>query len=825
MAVLFAGTVVFATVSVPNFGSLENRKIVESTKIYDREGKTLLYDIHGDVQRTVIPFEKIPDHVKNAAIVIEDQNFYRHMGVSPTGILRAVLVNLRLKEGVIGQGGSTLTQQLVKQSFLTPERSLIRKIREAILAVKTELTYSKDEILAFYLNEIPYGRNAYGIEAASQTYFAKPAEELTISDGAYLAAMLQAPTRYSPYGSHVDELEGRKNLVLDRMEEKGMITKEELEFAKNEETKFAAKTIAGIKAPHFSLFVREYLVEKYGEDVVEKGGLKVTTSLNWQWQEKMEKLVRVSAEQNQTNHRAYNAGMIVIDPNNGQILSLVGSRDYFADPLPLGCIPGRTCKFDPQVNMTLRSRQPGSSIKPIVYSAAFKKGYTPDTVLFDARTEFSTYCSPSGFPENGASEDKCYHPNNFDNIFRGPTSLRNALAQSVNVVAVKVLYLAGLNDTLKVAREMGITTLDDPDRYGLTLTLGGGEVKLMELANAYGVFADEGNYSAPTPILKVEDSEGNILEEFKEDKKQVMDPNIARMMSDVLSDNNARTPAFGADSALYIPERKVAVKTGTTQDTRDTWIIGFTPNVIVGVWAGNNDNSAMERRVAGLVVAPIWKKALQETILPDLPPEDFTAPEIPQRDKPILNGQWQGGRMYKIDKLSGKLANEFTPPEFIEERVITDVHTILHWVDKDDPLGDPPSNPWSDPQYRNWEASVRSWAENNGLGFPSEGEVPTETDDSHLPQNFPQAQIILDKETVPSGDRVTVKIETQSTYPIEQIDIFLNDEFKESLKNPPYEFRVRVTGNTGDEIKISAIVYDQVRNKTTIEKTFKISEN
>src|SRR3989344_4409770 len=597
-AVLILGTVVYATTSVPNFGSLEDRKIVQSTKIYDRTGKVLLYDIHGDIQRTVIPFEEIPNYAKNATIVIEDQNFYRHAGVSPTSILRALLVNMHLKSGIIGQGGSTLTQQLVKQSFLTPERSLIRKIREAILALKVEASYSKDEILGFYLNEMPWGRSAYGIEAASQTYFAKPAKDITVAESAYLAAMLQAPTRYSPYGSHTDELEGRKNLVIDRLHEKNLITEEEYNAAKAEQVKFAARAVGGEKAPHFSIYVREYLVEKYGEDVVEKGGLKVTTSLNWEWQEKLEELVRTSAEQNEKNFRAYNAGMVATDPKTGQIMALVGSRDYFADPLPEGCSPGVNCKFDPQVNMTLRSRQPGSSIKPVIYATAFKKGYTPNTVLFDARTEFSAYCSPTSVPDPGVDPERCYHPDNFDNVFRGPMSLRSALAQSVNVVAVKVLYLAGLSDSLRVARDMGITTLDDPDRYGLTLVLGGGEVKLLELTNAYGVFANDGAYSPSTPILKIEDGDGNALEEFREAKTQALDPNVARMISNVLSDDNAKAPAFTEASApsLFIHERKVAVKTGTTQDTRDTWVIGYTPNVVLGVWAGNNDNAAMERR-------------------------------------------------------------------------------------------------------------------------------------------------------------------------------------------------------------------------------------
>lgn len=824
IAAIFIVGIVFAAVTVPNFEALDSRNIVQSTKIYDRTGEILLYDVHGNIRRTVIPFDKIPTHLKESVIAMEDQNFYSHFGISPTSIIRAVFINIF--SGEFKQGGSTITQQLVKNTFLTSEKTLVRKIKEWVLAVKVEFKYSKDEILGFYLNQVPFGSNAYGIEAASQAYFDKRAENLDIAESAYLASMLQAPTRYSPYGSHRDELEARKNIVLDRLRDKTQITKEEYDAAKKEKVKFALKAVGGIKAPHFSLFVKEHLVEKYGEDVVERGGLKVTTTINWRWQEKFEELLRVRSGENEKNFSAYNAGLVAIDPKTGQIMAMVGSRDYFSKPLPDACTPGLDCKFDPQVNMTLRSRQPGSSFKPIVYATAFTKGYTENTALFDLKTEFSTYCSPYSVPDPGVDPEKCYHPENFDNKFRGPISLKEALAQSVNVIGVKVLYLAGLTDSLKMARDLGITTLNDPDRYGLTLVLGGGEVKLLELTNAYSAFANDGYYIPYTPILKVEASDGNVLEEYSENKTQVLDPNISREISDILSDNAARTPAFTENSALYIPERPVAVKTGTTEDTRDTWVVGYTPNIVIGVWAGNNDNSKMEKKVAGLIVAPIWNSAMH-LIFNDLPVEDFQKPSIPELEKAVLGGEWRGGRVYKIDKMSGKLATDFTPDELVEKKVVPEVHSILYWVDKNDPLGPPPQNPSADPQFRNWETIVREWAASRGLYDQGDNIIPTQSDDVHLPEYSPKGEIILTPsgDSYPAGTRVAVTVNAEARFQIEQVDVFLDSEYSGSYKIAPYEFPVDVTGSPGEEIKITATIYDYAKNKTTLEKTIKVSEN
>lgn len=809
LILFLSGVWVFATTTVPDFDSLEERKVIQSTKIYDRTGEVILYDVHGEIKRTVIPFDKMPRHMKNATVVMEDQNFYRHFGISPLGTLRAVWVNIF--SGEFRQGGSTITQQLVKNTFLTSEKKISRKIKEWILAFKVELNFSKDEILNFYLNEIPYGANAYGVEAASQTYFGKHAQELTLAEAAYLASLPQAPTRYSPYGSRREELEARKNLVLGRLLEAELITPAEHDAALKEKVQFLGRGVGSIRAPHFSLYVKEYLVEKYGEDVVERGGLKVTTTLNWAWQEKIEELVRKFAADNEKKFNAFNAGLTALDPKSGEILVWVGSRDYFEEPRPEGCAPGVNCKFDPQVNIALRARQPGSAFKPFVYATAFQKGYIPETALFDLPTEFNPLCHPDGSAPADFDPEKCYHPQNYDEKFRGPVTLREALAQSINVPSVKVLYLAGLTDSLKLAREMGITTLTDPARYGLSLVLGGGEVKLLEMVNAYGVFANEGKFIPATPILKVEDGQGRILEEAQERNTEVLEPNIAYMISNILSDNKARAPAFGESSFLYFPERPVAVKTGTTNDYRDAWVVGYTPNISLGVWTGNSDNTEMEKKVAGFIAAPLWNAALAE-IFKELPKEEFKSPKIPKVSKPVLEGEWRGGRVYQIDKISKKLATDFTPEELIEEKVIKEVHSILYWLGKKD-----------DPQFKNWESSIRAWVGSQGVQEENESVIPKEKDDLHLPEYLPRVEIILTPERVSPGEKIKISVAAEGKFGIEQVDLFAGPEFLGSAKFPPYEFSTTLGGLPGEEINFVAKVYDRVRNKTAVEKIITLS--
>ncbi|MBI5456238.1 PBP1A family penicillin-binding protein [Candidatus Kaiserbacteria bacterium] len=657
-------------VSLPSVDSFENRKVAESTKIYDRTGNVLLYDVHGSMRRTDVPLEDISPFVRNATVAIEDATFYQHHGFRPLSFLRAVLVNLRLIPGIRGQGGSTITQQVVKNTLLTKDKTLIRKAKEIVLALKLERIATKDEILNIYLNETSYGGTIYGVEEAANYFFGVPAKDVTLAEAAYLAALPQAPTRYSPYGNHRDELEDRKNLVLSRMKDSGFINDEEYKAALAETVEFSEQAESGIKAAHFVFYIREYLEEKYGADVVSNGGLRIITTLDYDLQKKAEEIVEARALANAKNFNAENAGLVAIDPKTGQILAMVGSRGYFDE------------EIDGKVNIAVAKRQPGSSFKPFVYAAAFEKGYTPETILFDLKTQFTGYCAPNDFE----THDNCYSPGNYDNTYRGPMSLREALAQSINVVAVKLLYLVGIDDSLNMAQRMGLTTLGDKSRYGLTLVLGGGEVTLLEMTGAYAGYANDGVLNPPTGILEVEDGD-ETLEKYEDNGTRAVEPQIARTLSDVLSDNVARSPAFGSDSALYIPGYDVAAKTGTTNDYRDAWILGYTTGIAAGAWAGNNDNSPMEKRVAGFIVAPMWREFM-EYALTKYPAESFIPP-APESNldslPPVLRGVWN------------------TNPT-------VGVHEILYWVQKGNPRAGAPSNAQADPQFPLWEYPVALWA-------------------------------------------------------------------------------------------------------------------
>jgi len=620
----------------------------------------------------VIDLDNIAPVVKNATIAIEDAEFYQHQGVKPSAIIRAFLINI--STGKIQQGGSTITQQVIKNTLLTKDKTISRKIKEIILALKLERVMGKDEILALYLNETPYGGNIYGIEEAARSFFGKQAINLNLVEAAYLAALPQAPTFYSPYGNNRDRLEERKNLVLKRMRELGFISLTEEEVAKNQEVHFQKLTDNSIKAPHFVFYVLQYLEENYSRKAIETQGFKVITTLDWKLQERAEEIIKRYGEENIRNYNANNAGLVALDPKTGQILTMVGSLDYF------------NMDNDGNFNTTLAKRQPGSAFKPFVYATAFQKGYTPETIVFDVPTEFSTNCPPT-----------CYSPVNYDDKFIGPVNLRTALAQSRNIPAVKVLYLAGLDKVLDNAHRFGITTLTDKNRYGLTLVLGGGEVSLLELTSAYGVFANDGVRNPITKILKIENSKGKILEEWKSNSRPVIENNISRLVTNILIDNEARAGTFGFNSPLYFPGREVAVKTGTTNDYRDAWIVGYTPSIVVGAWAGNNDNSPMSKQIAGFIVAPMWNAFMRE-YLNSSPIESFPQP-IPtnQSIKPILRGIW-----------FGQLDTNTTTDLTINNN-LSNIHSILHWVNKDDPLGPIPSNPGLDPQYNSWERSVKQW--------------------------------------------------------------------------------------------------------------------
>jgi len=676
-----------STMKIPDLSSFEDRRILQSTKIYDRTGEILLYDLHQDVKRTIIPFEDISRNIKNATIAIEDERFYSHFGIDIKGILRAVFVNIKDGDLLGGQGGSTLTQQVIKNSVLQNDKKLTRKIKEAILSIKLERVLTKDQILAIYLNESPYGGTIYGVEEATQSFFGKSAKDISIAEAAYIAALPQAPTYLSPYGNHRSDLDQRKNSVLEHMLGNNLITKDEYNSAKEEKVTFLSQAVTGIRAPHFVMYVKDQLVKQFGEEALAERGLKVITTLDYDLQQKAEEIVNRRSLANAEKFKATNAGLVAVDPKNGDLLVMVGSRDYFSKDI------------EGNFNITLASRQPGSSIKPFVYATAFSKGYLPNTILFDVKTQFSPACEA----DSPSSESPCYSPNNYNNKFRGPVSMRNALAGSLNIPAVKTLYLAGLKNTLKLAADMGLTTLNDPERYGLTLVLGGGEVRLLDMTYAYGVFANDGLKAEPRSILKIEDNQGNSIYESQVSAKQVIDKNVALMINNVLSDNVARTPLWGANSIVYFPNRDVAVKSGSTNNLRDAWVMGFTPNLAVGTWSGNNNNSPMGGGLSGLITAPTWKEFM-DYALEKIPDEKFSQPQIDLTGiKPIIRGEYIDSTVLltKMNSLGTTTVNM--------RDILNNIHSILYFVNKDDPRGPYPENPNNDGQYYNWEYAVQKW--------------------------------------------------------------------------------------------------------------------
>ena len=685
LAFLFLGFCAFIlflffyyTYDLPKPEKFTETPFIQSTKIYDRTGKVILYDIYGEEKREIVSFDKISDNIKHAVLATEDANFYQHSGISFEGLFRSLLIDLKLQS--TSHGGSTITQQLIRTVYLTTQKTISRKVREIVLSIELEQKYSKDQIFDWYLNAIPLGENCYGVEAASRTYFNKPASDISVAEAAILAAVIQAPSRYSPYGPNKDTLLSRKDYVIDRMQKVGYLTKEEADQAKEETINFTESTIP-IKAPHFVMYIKKYLDEKYGDDYLKEKGLKVYTTLDWDLQEYTEGVVE-DAEKTNMAKKANNTAVVVLDPKTGEILTLIGSKDYFAKPYPEGCdeTAEKKCLLDPKYDVaTMGQRQPGSSFKPFVYATAFKKGFTPDTIVWDVKTEFNPSCDPNGNSAVDIYGLQCYHPQDYDGNNRGSVSLRQALSGSLNIPSVKVLYLAGIKDSLQTAKDFGITTLNEPDRYGLSLVLGGGDVNLLEMASAYGVFATEGMYTPPVSILKIEDSDGNIVEQNQKQSTKVLDSQIAKQISSILSDNNARAPIFGFNSPLYIPGYQVAAKTGTTQNFKDGWTMGYTPFIVVGVWTGNSDNSPTKDDGSG-IAAPMWNKVMKK-MLESRDAENFTPPDPITERNPVLLGQ--------------------LPPD--------DINTILYYINKDYPLGPPQQNPASEPQYPLWQIGINNW--------------------------------------------------------------------------------------------------------------------
>lgn len=661
MLVAGAGILWAAFTPIPDLNSFDSRKVAQSTKIYDREGKTVLYDLNHDVRRNVVPLTEISPNLQKAAIAIEDSEFYNHSGVSLMAVARAIWVDIKTLS--FAQGGSTITQQVVKNTILSGDKSPIRKLQEWVLAWKLEQKYTKDQILEFYFNVTPYGGTLYGAEVASRAFFGKSVNDLTLAEAAYMASIPQRPTYFSPYGNNRARLDERKNYVLERMHTLGYISEDEMIEAQNDTVVFSRQQNNSIIAPHFVFYIEQLLEDKYGPDVVTQG-LSVITTLDTELQNAAQTIVKEGALSNTARFNASNAALAAVDPKTGQILAMVGSRDYFDE-----VIPGN-------YNVAVAPRQPGSSFKPFVYAAAIEKGFTSETVIFDVPTQFSTACSPSDVAN---AEYPCYAPQNYDFAFRGPMTFRSALAQSINIPAVKALYLAGIDNVIDLSRRMGITTLGSAKDYGLSFALGAAEVSPLEMASAMGVFANDGIRNPPTGILEIRDMKGKVIEKFEEKPEQAISPEVARTMADIMSDNQARVPSYNINNPLAFSDYDVAAKTGTTNESRDAWTVGYSPTISVAVWAGNNDNSPMVKEIAGYIVAPIWRQFM-DVALTKVPKEYFKEPPgIPESAPPTLRGEviW---------------------------------HSILTLVNKDNPMSGAPLNPYSDPQTAYWEAPVQAWA-------------------------------------------------------------------------------------------------------------------
>ncbi len=758
-----------------------------TTKFWDRTHQHLLYEVYGTKNRSVIDFDQMPTTIKQATVAVEDKNFYHHGAFSAFGIVRAALFDV-IHRGAY-QGGSTITQQLVKNALLTGDRRFSRKVKELILSIEIEQFYKKDDILKLYLNEIPYGNNSYGIQAAAKTYFDKDAKDLTLDESAFLAAIPRAPTYYSPYGENTAELATRKNVILDLMAQQKYITQAQANAAKQINTLAKVPAVpqyfANVQAPHFVFYVKEQLEFKYGVATVDEGGLDITTTIDYDKQQAAEAAIKKDINQVRALGGS-NAALVAGDPKTGQVLAMVGSYDFSAS----------------EFNVATAERQPGSSFKPFVYATAWAQdNMGPGSTLYDVPTNFG------GTPP--------YQPKNFTGRNYGVQSMRTALAGSLNIPAVKTMYIAGVSNAIDTAHKMGITTLNN-DNYGLSLVLGSGEVKLVDMVNAYESFANGGVHYAQSDILKITNPKGKVLEQFKADSspKRVLDPQVAYLMSNVLSDVPAKAFAFGSDTRYFsLPGRPVASKTGTTESYHDAWTMGYTPNLVGGVWAGNNDNKPM-RAAAADVAAPLWHDFMLAATK-DMPVEQFAKPDgikqitldsytgklpaagqtahlktdiFPSWYKPATPDNTQAA---KIDSVSGKLATNCTPPLAVQSVTISPMHAEI---------------PASDPAYGRWDPPVQALAQK--LGYTGGATLPTGNDDvHHCDDHKPTVNVIA---TDNNDGTWRIKATWSSgTFNINKLDISLDDQIVStqavSDPNGNYGFDQNIAGG-GHTIK--AVVTD-----------------
>ena len=777
---IIAITFIVVARDLPSPDQFSDRDVQQSTKIFARDG-SLLYEVHGEVKRTILPYSDMNSNIRNAVISIEDKNFYNEGGISYRGIARSVLVDL-FHFGA-SQGGSTITQQYVRNAVLTQKKTFGRKVKEVILSIEVANHFTKDQILEYYLNEIPFGRNAYGIQAASTAYYGIDAKSMDIAQAAYLAAMIQAPSHYDPLGPYRGQLDTRKNTVLDQMLQQGRITQEEHDQSKAEFVKFK-KSSNSIKAPHFVFYIENYLEQKYGTDAVENGGLQVYTTLDPKLQGYAEQAISDFSSVNETKHNAANEALVAIDPKTGQVLAMVGSKDYFAPSEPAGCKSGVSCTFEPNANVATSLRQPGSSVKPYVYGTAFEQPYNeaPATLRLDVVTNFGTYGG------------KSYIPHDYDPVQRGPLDIRHTLDGSLNIPAVKTLSIVGVDAATKTMHDFGITS--PLQNCGLSLVLGGCEVTLLDHVSGYSTFATEGVHHQETGILKVLDDSGNTLEQYQDKSSQVMDSQAAYEIDNVLSDNSARTYVFGANSPLKIDGRTVAAKTGTTQNFHDGWTLGFTPSLAAGVWAGNNDGTLLKGGSDGVVVAaPIWHDFMVKA-LGNSPNEDFPVPS--------------GIQTVTVDALTGLLPTQYTPStktdvfaSYAVPSQYDNFHVPASSTGCSNDNSCPPSGLYTElhseePGNPSWENPVVQWGIAHGYTYPpggvsfgNGGSTGSGGNGGQAPGanagNPPQAQIVTpaDGSKVSSSFNIEARgtPDTANGNTITRIDLLIDGTIMQSIDN------------------------------------------
>lgn len=748
---ILAGVFAWFAKDLPSPNKINAVASAQTTKLYDRSGQHLLIEIYGDKDRSIIEFNQMPKCIKDATVALEDKDFYKQGAFSPVGIARAFTGVIRRDRSK--GGGSTITQQYVKNALLTNEPTYSRKIKELILAIEIEQLYKKDDILKLYLNEIPYGSTAYGIQAAAKQYYGIEAKDLSLSQCAMLASIPQAPTYYSPYGKHTDALIAKRNRVLDLMVAQKYISQAQADEAKKDDNLAQLKPYnpyANVTAPHFVQYVRELLEDKFGVKKVNEGGLKVITTLDYDKQKMSEDSVASGMAGVRANGGS-NAALTSSDPRNGQVLSMVGSYDY------------NNSEFG-TYNVAVARRQPGSSIKPIVYSNLFKKNWGTGSTIYDVQTDF------------GGG----YKPQNYTRRFYGVQSIRTALASSLNIPAVKALYIGGINEFLGTAKDMGITTFDrSTDEYGLSLALGAGEVKMVDMSNAFSVLADKGKKHDQIYWLKITDPSGKVVDEYKSEQdkgKQVIDAQIASEVTSILSDNGSRCSlgVFSCNNPLTLGNRPVAAKTGTTEDYKDAWTVGYTPSLVTVVWAGNNNNKPMTQ-AASIVSAPIWNTYMKAA-LSNSAPEKFeqasglkqvtldantgkTPTQTSKKTRTDIFPSWysltkaDGNQNAVIDTVSGKLATECTP-EAAKQQVTGSTMTA-----------EIPSN---DPSFNRWNPPVAALA--RSLGYSSGGSIPTDKDDVH---QCGDSQPSISVNATANGSTVTVTANiVGGRFPLNRVEFY-----------------------------------------------------